>query len=849
MVSFHRLFYGPPSNSITLCSDMFSDNYPPAQREPKQLRSTLSYIYYTDDKKGEGATGSVFGGREKKSGEKVAVKVFNNVSYRRPGSVQDREFDVLLKLKNPNIVKLLAIEEDQISKERVIVMELCTGGSLFSVLDRPENSFGVPEEEFLIIIRDISNGMKHLQDKGIVHRDLKPGNIMCCRGPDGRSVYKLADFGAARELAEGENFVSLYGTEEYLHPDIYERAVLRRPLMKTFTSSVDLWSIGITLFHAASGMLPFRPFGGRRNRNTMHKMTTMKASGIISGVQRDSEDGPITWSRELPMTTQLSQGLRCHVEELLAGLLESDVNKMWSFQTFHEFAQSLVNKTVLNVFHVTTSQLLKVYINPTHSFAEFKEHIAMQTFLQSQQQILLFNGDIFYPDASLRCQAFPETSITNPILLFGNTFDGTVSPVITASPTIPQVPSRYSLETDAPRTKRSISALFYLKRKQERLLSMQKLMDKSIEAFTRYLKDSEKLLSYHLRKLDSAVLLPLVRLQYMQERISTLLEVTQAAMPKVNRHRDEDLAGVCDNLEIVYDEVVLKNEDADKLFSRYQVVSAQMQSVQNDIVQRDALAKSWVNQCGCRTKDRCIQQFNTWFKIQLGIYANFQRDSRSKSLPYNEEQIHKMEKIKFNETTPLLASIVNDHCESNWRSKHGEMMEWLGLAYSQKDRLSEVDKCLTPLVAEVTADENIILKLGERCRELTIKATQCVTFKIARTFASYIGLEQKDVKINILEDIELRSNDGTFPTDRRSSYYLNEVCRGSLYEETGTQTEENCSQYAKNYPQCRTGLLDLKRALTDWEPSEMELKQSQEMMDKMNLMSMCSDNTSLETYN
>ena len=44
---------------------MFSDNYPPAQREPKQLRSTLSYIYYTDDKKGEGATGSVFGGREK----------------------------------------------------------------------------------------------------------------------------------------------------------------------------------------------------------------------------------------------------------------------------------------------------------------------------------------------------------------------------------------------------------------------------------------------------------------------------------------------------------------------------------------------------------------------------------------------------------------------------------------------------------------------------------------------------------------------------------------------------------------------------------------------------------------
>ena len=58
--------------------------------------------------------------------------------------------------------------------------------------------------------------MKHLQDKGIVHRDLKPGNIMCCYEPDSSPLYKLADFGAARELAEGENFVSIYGTEEYL---------------------------------------------------------------------------------------------------------------------------------------------------------------------------------------------------------------------------------------------------------------------------------------------------------------------------------------------------------------------------------------------------------------------------------------------------------------------------------------------------------------------------------------------------------------------------------------------------------------------------------------------------------
>ena len=78
-------------------------------------------------------------------------------------------------------------------------------------------------------------------------------------------------------------FVSLYGTEEYLHPDMYERAVLRKPVGKTFGATVDLWSIGVTLYHVATGNLPFRPFGGRRNKETMYYITTKKASGVISG--------------------------------------------------------------------------------------------------------------------------------------------------------------------------------------------------------------------------------------------------------------------------------------------------------------------------------------------------------------------------------------------------------------------------------------------------------------------------------------------------------------------------------------------------------------------------------------
>lgn len=46
-----------------------------------------------------------------RSGELVAIKVFNIMSYNRPHEVQMREFEMLRKLNHSNIVKLYAVEE------------------------------------------------------------------------------------------------------------------------------------------------------------------------------------------------------------------------------------------------------------------------------------------------------------------------------------------------------------------------------------------------------------------------------------------------------------------------------------------------------------------------------------------------------------------------------------------------------------------------------------------------------------------------------------------------------------------------------------------------------------------
>uniref|UniRef100_A0A3Q4H7N6 Inhibitor of nuclear factor kappa B kinase subunit epsilon n=1 Tax=Neolamprologus brichardi TaxID=32507 RepID=A0A3Q4H7N6_NEOBR len=116
--------------------------------------STISYLWSVDDVLGQGATASVYKARHKRSGELVAVKVFNIMSYNRPHEVQMREFEMLRKLNHSNIIKLFTVEELP-SKQKVLVMEYCSGGSLLSLLEEPENAFGLAETEFLTVLQCI----------------------------------------------------------------------------------------------------------------------------------------------------------------------------------------------------------------------------------------------------------------------------------------------------------------------------------------------------------------------------------------------------------------------------------------------------------------------------------------------------------------------------------------------------------------------------------------------------------------------------------------------------------------------------------------------------------------------
>lgn len=82
--------------------------------------------------------------------------------------------------------------------------------------------------------------MEYLDDLNISHRDLKPENIFIAEvNLDGNTevIFKIGDFGFA---AQKQTFNEVLGTYPFMAPEIFNR--------ETYTSKVDVWSVGIIAY-------------------------------------------------------------------------------------------------------------------------------------------------------------------------------------------------------------------------------------------------------------------------------------------------------------------------------------------------------------------------------------------------------------------------------------------------------------------------------------------------------------------------------------------------------------------------------------------------------------------------
>uniref|UniRef100_A0A8K9Y526 Serine/threonine-protein kinase TBK1 n=1 Tax=Oncorhynchus mykiss TaxID=8022 RepID=A0A8K9Y526_ONCMY len=611
------------------------------------MQSTANYLWLISDLLGQGATANVYRGRHKKTGDLYAVKVFNNLSFLRPLDVQMREFEVLKKLNHKNIVKLFAVEEESNTRHKVLVMEYCPCGSLYTVLEESSNAYGLPEDEFLIVLQDVVAGMNHLREYGIVHRDIKPGNIMRVIGEDGRSVYKLTDFGAARELDDDEQFVSLYGTEEYLHPDMYERAVLRKEHQKKYGATVDLWSIGVTFFHAATGSLPFRPFEGpRRNKEVMYKIITEKPSGTVSGQQK-FENGKIEWSTEMPVSCNLSKGLQSLLTPVLANILEADQEKCWGFDQFFAETSDILHRTVVLVFSLQQATLHYIYIHQYNTATLFQELLSRRCSIPVHNQELLYEGRRLQLEPNRQAQTFPRTSRDNPIMLLSRESVATVG-LIFEDPSPPKVQPRYDLDLDASYAKVTI---YYAMR-----WYIIELMKEDYSEMVH--KKSEVI---HVCHYCSQIL----------ERTEQLYEVLMQANMLSSSEYDE-ISDMRKKIVLISNSLVPMEQT--------------VQDIKSKFLSGGVLTDSWT-QAGTHPEDRNVERIKVLLDSITAIYHQFKKDKAERRLPYNEEQIHKFDKQKLVFHATKARSLFTEECAMKYRLFISKSEEWMRKVHHVRKQL------------------------------------------------------------------------------------------------------------------------------------------------------------------
>lgn len=244
-----------------------------------------------------------------------------------------KEAETMKMTNHQNIVKFFGLENIDCSFKQALAMELCEGNVQDLIARNPN---GVGTAEFMRFCSDLIKAVKHLRIKNIVHRDIKPANILFSHQKD-RIIYKLADFGAARFLKPNESYGSLYGTEEYMHPEIFAKFYARGldipTLNRTFKANHELWSLGISMFEAATGHLPFFPEKGRDDYKTMYHMITDKKIDSISAVEID---GGIEWTDELPKECNLDDSIKATIAPFLAALLQviKQFNSLFSEKSF-----------------------------------------------------------------------------------------------------------------------------------------------------------------------------------------------------------------------------------------------------------------------------------------------------------------------------------------------------------------------------------------------------------------------------------------------------------------------------------------------------------------------------------
>ncbi len=202
---------------------------------PEDISNEIENDYIFLERIDSGAFGTVMHAIETSTNRECAIKIINKSGKKQSYiNKMKEEVTILKKLKHKNIVDVFGYLET--NTKFYIMMELLRYGTLKNYM---QNNKDINEETASVIINQLLSAISYLHSFEICHRDIKPENVMFSEKDDINSL-KLIDFGLSVQ-----NFYKLEkndycGTFLYMSPEQIEK--------KTYSKSVDIWSIGIIMF-------------------------------------------------------------------------------------------------------------------------------------------------------------------------------------------------------------------------------------------------------------------------------------------------------------------------------------------------------------------------------------------------------------------------------------------------------------------------------------------------------------------------------------------------------------------------------------------------------------------------
>ncbi|HTN91349.1 MAG TPA: protein kinase [Sorangium sp.] len=201
-----------------------------------------------------GGMGSVWVARHVNLGSLVAVK-FMAPTYAASSTFLarfEREARIAASLQSPHVVYVqdYGIDDDT----PYLVMELLQGEDLGTRLERVGR---LSLADAALLLMQAGKAIRRAHDAGLVHRDLKPANLFLVRVEEEQDeIVKVLDFGIVKETGahlkdEVTRTGELLGSPHYMSPEQVRGE-------KDIDQRSDLWSLGVILFCAVTGELPFQ---------------------------------------------------------------------------------------------------------------------------------------------------------------------------------------------------------------------------------------------------------------------------------------------------------------------------------------------------------------------------------------------------------------------------------------------------------------------------------------------------------------------------------------------------------------------------------------------------------------